>query len=80
MNSECWCVDFSLNGELQGATDFFDTEEEAVKYCLKKANIDIEDCRGRRYHFNGVWWNADTRASSPRAERRPGSHPGIPTS
>lgn len=28
----------------------------------------------------GVWWNADTRASSPRAERRPGSHPGIPTS
>lgn len=50
MNSECWCVDFSLNGELQDAIDFFDTEEEAVKYCLKEANISIEDCRGRRYH------------------------------
>lgn len=30
--------------------------------------------------LNGVWWNADTRASNSRAERRPGSHPGIPTS
>lgn len=50
MNNECWCVDFSLNGELQDAVDFFDTEEDAVKYCLKKANINVEDCRGRHYH------------------------------
>lgn len=50
MNNEYWCVDFSLNGELQDVIDFFDTEEEAVEYCLKEANISIEDCRGRRYH------------------------------
>ena len=51
MNNECWCVDFSLNGELQDAVDFFDTEEDAVKYCLEEANINVEDCRGRRYHY-----------------------------
>lgn len=49
MNNECWCVDFSLNNELQDAVEFFDTEEEAIAYCLKKANINVEDCRGRRY-------------------------------
>lgn len=41
---------FSLNGELQDAIDFFDTEEEAVKYCLKEANINVKDCRSRRFH------------------------------
>ena len=41
---------FSLNGELQDAIDFFDTEEEAVRYCLKEANINVKDCRSRRFH------------------------------
>lgn len=50
MGNKCWCVDFSLNGELQDAVDFFDTEEDAIEYCLKEANMTVEDCRGRRYH------------------------------
>ncbi len=49
MNNKCWCIDFSLNDELQDAVEFFDTEEEAILYCLKEANISVEDCRGRRY-------------------------------
>lgn len=47
MKNECWCVDLSLNDELQDAVEFFNTEEDAIKYCLKEASVEL-DCFGHR--------------------------------